>query len=389
MITTKMLTRETLKGLLKAENSPCVSLYMPVNRFGNETAQNAIRLKNLLNQARKELAALKMPQAEVENLLRPIQTMQEGAHQWSAFGDGLCLFCSPGFFEEITVPVHFEEQLIVGPRFHVKPLVRALAEDGRFFVLALSQNKARFFSGSRFNVQEVEVEGLPEGLAEILSGESYERNVQFHTRTPPGRGDGERRAAMFYGQSDTEVEEREKVLQYFREVDRGLHELLREEKHPLVLASVENIMPLYRHANSYPHLLREGVEGNPDRMSAQEIHEKAWTVVEKYLLDREKDATHRYRELRGGHAVAEDVSDAVRAAWQARIDTVFVPSGQKVWGAFNPDTNEIRFEPETRNGSEDLLNFISVHTLISGGSVIAVPPERMPVSAPVAASLRY
>jgi len=384
-----MLSRETLKKLLEIQRKPCVTLYMPVERPGADAAQNPIRLKNLITRARRELEAHELPAGEIEDILKPANRLLEDPLAWGSLGDGLCLLCCPDFFEQVDVPVHFEEQLVVGERFHIKPLVRVLAEDGRFFILALSQNQARFFSGSRFSIQQVEVEGLPAGLKDILKYETYEKNVQFHTGTPAMGGGGERRPAMFFGQSDDEVEHREKVLQYFREVDRGLHDLLRDERHPLVLASVESLMPLYRKANTYPYLLEKGVEGNPDKMNPRDLHAKSWTVVEKYLHAREEAEAKRYRELRGGGRVAEEIEEAVRAAYDKRIDTAFVPVGRKEWGVFDAASHEVKREETQRNGNEDLLNFIAIHTLINGGNVIPVPPERMPVDAPVSASLRF
>jgi hypothetical protein len=40
-------------------------------------------------------------------------------------------------------------------------------------------------------------------------------------------------------------------------------------------------------------------------------------------------------------------------------------------------------------GDEDLLNVAAVKTLLTGGTVYAVPPDEMPDAASVAAVLRY
>jgi hypothetical protein len=46
--------------------------------------------------------------------------------------------------------------VIVSERFHVKPLLPLLSGDGRFYVLALSQNEIRLLQGTRYSVEQVD-----------------------------------------------------------------------------------------------------------------------------------------------------------------------------------------------------------------------------------------
>ena len=61
---------------------------------------------------------------------------------------------------------------------------------------------------------------------------------------------------------------------------REMYEVLREEQAPLVVAAVDYLLPIFRQASAYPHLLQRGIEGNPDRLSEKELHDRAWTLVE-------------------------------------------------------------------------------------------------------------
>jgi release factor family 3 len=80
------------------------------------------------------------------------------------------------------------------------------------------------------------------------------------------------------------------IIEYFRTLDAALHETLREERAPLVLAGVEYLWPLYRAANTYPHLTEGGVAGNPHGLRPDELHEKAWKLVEPYFARPEREA---------------------------------------------------------------------------------------------------
>jgi len=43
--------------------------------------------------------------------------------------------------------------VVVSDRFHLKPLLPLLTGDGRFYILALSQNQVRLLQGTRYSVR--------------------------------------------------------------------------------------------------------------------------------------------------------------------------------------------------------------------------------------------
>jgi hypothetical protein len=68
---------------------------------------------------------------------------------------------------------------------------------------------------------------------------------------------------------------------------------------------------------------------------------------------------------------------------------LFVAVGVQQWGSFNPETSTIDLHPEAQPGDEDLLNAAAIQTLLNGGTVYAVEPEKVPDEAPLAAVFRY
>jgi len=77
------------------------------------------------------------------------------------------------------------------------------------------------------------------------------------------------------------------------------------------------------------------------------------------------------------------------AAYEGRIDTLFVSVGLQRWGLFDPDTNTVHLHPEPKPGDEDLLDFAAIQTFVNGGKVFAVEPEAVPDDRNVAAIFRY
>ena len=66
-----------------------------------------------------------------------------------------------------------------------------------------------------------------------------------------------------------------------------------------------------------------------------------------------------------------------------------MPVGQQLWGEFDPDTMTVDLHPEPEPDDEDMLDFAAIHTLLNGGTVYAVEPEKVPDEAPAAAIFRY
>jgi hypothetical protein len=275
---------------------------------------------------------------------------------------------------------------VVTNRFHIKPLLTLFSGNGRFYLLALSQNEIRLLQGTRFSIGEVELEGVPKSIDQALKYDDPEKQLQFHTRTPGGTGE---RAAMFHGHGVGTDDAKRNILRYFRQIDKGLHDLLKEEQAPLVLAGVEYIFPIYRQANTYPYLVDEGVTGSPDELSAKELHSRTWSVVEPLFLKAQDEAAARYKQLTGTGLASNDLKAIVPSAYHGRVESLFVPVGIQQWGTFDSDANMVYLHQDAEPDDEDLLDLAAIQTLLHGGTVYAVKPEEVPDGAVLAAVFRY
>ena len=384
------LSREELKDLLDQRAHWCVSIYLPTDRTGIETQQDRLRLKNLLKTAAEQLAAHGLSVPQVELLLEPANRLLSDGLFWRHQADGLALFCASDQMHVYRLPISFKELAVVTDRFHVKPLLPVFSGDGHFYILALSQNEIRLLLGTRHSVSEVELESVPASLAETLKHDDAEKQLQFHTGsvTPTGQG---RRPAIFHGQGAGRNDAKANLARYFRRIDDGLREILGEESAPLILAGVDFLLPIYRTANTYGSLVDKGIEGNPENMSAQELHQRAWTIVQPHFLEALQSAGDRYRQLSGADSplVSHELSEIVRAAQWGRVETLFVAVGLQQWGKFDPDTDRVELHAAPEPGDEDLLDFAAVQALYRGGTVYAVEPENVPFKSPAAAVFRY
>jgi Bacterial archaeo-eukaryotic release factor family 7 len=374
----KLFSIDELAILTAEANKDCVSIYMPTYKMSTKTLQNPIRFKNLIREAEEKLIESGLRTQDARDLLLPAHELDEYDF-WQHQSDGLAIFISKNFFSYYTVPIDFQELVVVTDRFHLKPLISLLTGDGQFYILALSQNLVRLFQGTRYSLNEIELEDVPT--------DDPEKSLQFHTGTPQGASSG--RAAIFHGQGAGNDDAKENILRYFRKVNDGLLELLKNQECPLVLAGVDYLLPIYKQANSYPDLIDEGITGNPDQIKPEELHAQAWQIVEPYFEAQQHETAAHYHTTLGTGKTASNIQEVVSAAYFQRVESLFVPVGQQKWGMFNPDTNSVQMHSEQQPGDEDLMDFAAMHTLLNGGKVYAVPPEQVPGDAPLAAVLRY
>jgi hypothetical protein len=111
--------------------------------------------------------------------------------------------------------------------------------------------------------------------------------------------------------------------------------------------------------------------------------------VQPHFQQAQEGAAAQYRDLMGTGRASGELTAIVTAAYDGRVDTLFVPIGVQQWGAFHDESRTVEVHQEALAGDEDLLDVAATYTLMRRGTVYAVAPEQMPEHTPVAAILRY
>jgi hypothetical protein len=383
-----------IKQLMKAYQPPCISMFLPIHHGpGSAIWQDQQRLRNLLRAARP--SARRFTDAHLAALWKPIEALLARRETWLEPGDGLAIFRSPQFFSFYPLPYDVREQGMVSNHFYLKPLLPLLTNEKSFYLLALSQNEVRLFKGTHYGITELALPpSVPTSLAAVTkekaSAADYE--LEYHSSTArTSSGKGGRRPVIFHGQGGDCEEEKRQLLRYFQKINRGLHEILADETAPLVLASAEFLWPIYRQANTYPHLLPGGVAGNPDRqrVSARMLHSRAWPLVEAWVLKEQDLAFARFVQEQGSELISENASEIIPAACQGRVKDLFVASNQELWGTYDQATMTLNIHEVARASDEDLLDLAARQTLLHGGAVYALTRANMPAAALLASCYRY
>ena len=374
-----LITTADLERLIEGGEAPLTSIYLPMQRKGPETRQNPLVLKSALKQVVDELENRKMRRPDIEAYLKPAASLLDDSSFWQHQEDGLALFLDREGMHSYRLPESFEEMVMVGERFHLKPLLPVLSAEQEFYVIALSHNQVRLLRGTRFHVSELELEDVPTSLAEALWYRDPEPRLHSHATS---RG---ATALTFHGHGLGEESSDEELKQFFRQVDGGVRSLITDPRAPVVLAGVNYLHPIYRSISDL-EVMENGIEGNPDEIPAEKLHEKAWDIVARRQEKHLAEARERITEAAPAYA-AWTVEDVVSAAAHGRVDTLFVPRNSQAWGTFDPETLEVT--TGEADGAIDLYDVAAVRTWSTGGEVFVVDPDAIAGDAPVAALLRY
>lgn len=368
------------QNLAQAE-SICVSLYMPAEKAGAETRKNPIRFKNLLNTANEQLAS--KGTSELATAMESAAAYIERHDFWQHQDSGLAFFINSDGVKYYRLPYSFDERVEIGDRFYLKPLLPVLTNDNKFYLLALSQNEVKFFLGSHYSINQVELpKDVPASLAEALKYDDLEKQTQYHS----GDGGG---SPVYHGQGVGTTDNKDEIKRFFQQIDSSLTSVLQESHTPLILAGVEFLMPIYHEANSYGNLLEEGVTGNPENVSAEDLHKQAWAIIEPRLAADKTAAVDNYHQQSGAGLSSSRIEEIVAGAINGQIDTLLVTADAQVWGTYDRPNNKVEIHTEAKDNSVDLINLAVTQTYLQKGKVYTVDPSLMPDDKTAIAILRF
>jgi hypothetical protein len=382
-----MFLRNDLDELLACDSTPAVSIYLPTHQAGREIRQDEIRLRNLLSAAAKRLGSERRG-PEIIELLDPAQRLVGDESFWRYQDRGLAIFLAPDFERVHKLPLEVAEELAVGDRFHIRPLLPLVDPAAWFWVLTVTEGRSRLYQGSRWSFDEFPVE-LPQGTAELRDETVYE---EAYNAAPTGRQRGAPglAKAQSFGQAPDELH-KDQLIELLHRVAAAVEPVVKGQSAPVILAAQPEVHGHLREFLRLKELLPEGVLENPDAMAPDDLHHKAWRLLEPRLEKSRADALGRLNALLGtGDArVTTNPEEIVKSARYGRIEQLFLGHGEPLWGRFIEAKGRIEAHANPAEDDEDLFDYAAQMTLRQGGAVTLVDRAQLPPSGSAAAILRY
>ena len=385
-----------LANLLALPRETGVTIYMPTNPVSDKE-QDPVRLRNMLKEAAHKLSALGVRGANIESIMAHAEKMVENPSFWRRRGKSLAIYATPDFFTYYRTPNEMAESITVGTDFNFAPMTRLLYGSGRYYVLNISEHRARLLECTREGCRNATPENMPKSEAAAVNLDTPDLQRQYHDA-----GTGESRVAVAEAGSRATVGAGAQVwhstsvvkdmknaylAEYFKRVDHVLKNILKDPNEPLVLAAVGYLHPIFRSASTVSGLLREGLSGNFDDVSEQVLHEKTWPLVEPIFSRATQQALDDYHLAASKGLASSDPAAVINAASDGRIGTLFVAKGKELWGSYDPAARQATLAGVGK-GTE-LVNFAAMTALSKRASVYTIEPDQMPDKATMAAEFRY
>ena len=390
-----------LQELLSHETTgPCVSIYQPTHRQHPDNQQDPIRFGNGVKKVAEALEADPATAGAGDELLARLHELAADEAFWNHTADGLAVFCSPGYFRTVRMQRPLPERVIVGTSFHVKPLLRIEQSADRFQVLAIGRRDARLFEGNRDALGEVSfAPEVPESKQDVLGDAEYEPERQAHSYgTGPAAsgagsnrgGDGAKTGGVHHGHGSKSDVIDDQTEHFFRAVDRAVAEHHSKPSGlPLILAALPEHHAMFREVSHNAHLVESGIDVNPDALSADDLRERAWRVMEPDFRKRLAELADRFGAAQAAERGSALVQDVAVAATTARVGTLLLEAGRMVPGRFDAATGDVSAAQAGEDSIDDVLDDIAEQVLRTGGEVVVVPADQMPTTTGLAAIYRY
>jgi release factor family 3 len=160
-MTTADLSPELLAELRRPRAYPAVSMTLPTHRHRPENQQDHIRLRNVLAEAEKRLAA--DPEVSRDDRMKTADQLKAAVAELDPehFLDGLVLYASPEEHYAFTVEAPVGERVVFNTTYLTRNLVSAAERLTPYWALVLGELEVHLWHGRGEEVQEIRGGGFP------------------------------------------------------------------------------------------------------------------------------------------------------------------------------------------------------------------------------------
>jgi len=383
--------RQVLTELLAFGEQPSLSLYMPTHRTFPERSQDPIRYKNLVRELQSQLEQ-QHPELDCAPLLEPFHALVEDQDFWNSNRDGIAVFGARDYFKVIAVNHRLPQCAYANSHPYLKPLLRLAQSTERYQVLCLTRNEVWLYEGTSEQLEKVELaEQVPrnqeEALGEDLTSGDQQGFPNGFSRSSE-RGDPMMHESAGGGKQDEINLDRER---FFRAVDKAILQYHSQPSGlPMVVVALPENLAVFRAVSHNPNLLAQGIEGDPSRLSLEELRVQCAKFMAHSHADRVVDSLNRYGVAVGQGRAVDRLADIAKAAWESRVALLLVEAERQVPGQLDLDKGRLIIDETGDEQVPDVLDELILAVTRQGGEVVVVPPEHvMPTDTGAAAVCRF
>ena len=311
---TSELTPAVLRELRRERKYPAVSLLMPTHRHRPETAQDPIRLRNLLVEAKKRI--VEDPKVDRSLRLDLEGQLDQAAAQvdFEHSGDGLLILVAPGEHHNwlLSSPSPVPDRLVVADTFLTRNLVAARIYARPYWVLVISEDATHLWEGSGEDLEPADTLDL---------GFPLEPEIPDPQDAIPGANFGNRPSPL----------REERLRQYLRTVDTALGRALEYERRPVFLVGVHTTLALFDAVSEHSiEFAGRVAQAGLDKASAHVLAERLRPALEAHMARLDAEALDRLSQARGQRRFAGGLAEVWEAVGQGRGTLLLVEEHYQV-----------------------------------------------------------
>jgi len=386
-----MITPHELHELLEEHRSPCISIYQPLHRSYVERQQDSLEFRHRIDSV-EESMKLNDKGAEVHSLIENLRGIANDECFWREGRDGVAILASPTGIHTFDMRRPVPALAIVADSFHVKPLLRSVQSADRFHLLCLQRDKIRLYEGNRDGLAEIKPAGVPLTITDALGDDVVAQRGK--AMSIAGKS-GESRPAprgpdMPAGHPAKGDDAKLDAMRFFRTVDDAvLNRVSRPSELPLLVMALPEDWAAFHALSHNPQLLDSAIERSPARISERQLLSEAWKHIEPLYVARLDELVENYR-IGGSRGLASnDLSDVRRAAQQGRVSALLIKADDGRLPEATGGSKPTAANPSLGALGDDPLDDLAELFLRQKGTVVVVPPERMPSITGLAAIYRF
>ncbi|MGV9644275.1 baeRF3 domain-containing protein [Streptomyces sp. NPDC003514] len=361
------LSPSTLSELRRPRPYPAVSVLTPTHRREPYRAQDQVRLRNVVAEAKKQLetdpSVTRERRAEVERELD--QALAEVDLTYAE--DGLVIFAAPGEHQVWSLARSVPERVVLSDTFLTRNLVSAQAAERPYWVCSVAADRVTLWTGTLDRITEARTGGFP------------------LTRRPENF-DAERRERI----GDTPSTFRDEDTRHFlKDADSALSALVRRHPRRLYVTGEPAALSLLDEIGGAAKLAVHIPHGG----LAHGTRDAVWhAVAPRITADLRESTDEVMRELvaaRGRKAYAAGVDEVWQSAREGRVRMLAVEENFRMTVRGDEGGHLIPASAGELDAREDIVDEIVEQCLETGADVRFVPDGTLDNAERIAGVLRY
>lgn len=358
----------TLAELRRPRSYPAVSVLTPTHRREPYNAQDSVRLRNVVTEAKKQLeadpAVTRERRAEVVRQLDQALAEVDLTHA----EDGLVIYAAPGEHQVWSLPRTVPERVVLSDTFLTRNLVSARTAARPFWVLSLSADRVTLWSGSADHVTEDRTGGFPltRDLAENFDAERQER----------------------IGDAPSTFRD-ERTRQFLREADAAMSAVLREHPRPLYVTGEPAALSAFEEAGTVARNAVQVQHGGLAHGTPEAVWRALGPVREEEARKETEAVLRELEAARGRRTYVSGVDEVWRTAREGRVQLLAVEENYQVTVRDDTGGHLVPAGSDEPGAREDVVDEIVEQCLETGADVRFVPDGTLREAQGIAGVLRY